>query len=90
MYLNTVTVEGFRASATDAFSCTFPDRFSVLLGSNNAGKTTVAMRCIWHILIDFRCCHDRRLRCLAAIHERSTLHFSSAATDRRDHLASPW
>jgi putative ATP-dependent endonuclease of OLD family len=41
MYLNTVTVEGFRASATDAFSCTFPDRFSVLLGSNNAGKTTV-------------------------------------------------
>lgn len=41
MYLSTVSVEGFRASATDAFSCTFPDRFSVLLGSNNAGKTTV-------------------------------------------------
>ena len=41
MYLNTITVEGFRASATGAFSCTFPDRFSVLLGSNNAGKTTV-------------------------------------------------
>ena len=41
MYLSTVTVEGFRASATDAFSCTFPDRFSVLIGSNNAGKTTV-------------------------------------------------
>jgi putative ATP-dependent endonuclease of OLD family len=41
MYLSTIRVEGFRASATDALTCTFPDRFSVLLGSNNAGKTTV-------------------------------------------------
>lgn len=32
---------GFRASATQAFTCSFPDRFSVLLGRNNAGKTTV-------------------------------------------------
>ena len=45
MYLSTVTVEGFRASATDAINCPFPDRFSVLLGSNNAGKTTVCVPC---------------------------------------------
>lgn len=41
MYLSAVTVEGFRASAAAAFTCRFPDRFSVLLGQNNAGKTTV-------------------------------------------------
>lgn len=41
MYLSSVSIEGFRASATGAFSCTFPDRFSVLIGQNNAGKTTV-------------------------------------------------
>lgn len=41
MYLSAVTVDGFRASASGAFTCRFPDRFSVLLGRNNAGKTTV-------------------------------------------------
>jgi putative ATP-dependent endonuclease of OLD family len=41
VYLSAVTINGFRASATRAFTCRFPDRFSVLLGQNNAGKTTV-------------------------------------------------
>ena len=41
MYLSAVTIEGFRASAKGEFTCSFPDRFSVLLGQNNAGKTTV-------------------------------------------------
>ncbi|MDA8316353.1 MAG: hypothetical protein M0010_14470 [Actinomycetota bacterium] len=41
MYLSTVSVAGFRAGAIDTFTCTFPGRFSVLLGANNAGKTTV-------------------------------------------------
>lgn len=41
MYLSTVTVRGFRAGASQDLTCTFPGRFSVLLGPNNAGKTTV-------------------------------------------------
>ncbi len=41
MYLSTVSVAGFRAGANDTFTCTFPGRLSVLLGANNAGKTTV-------------------------------------------------
>lgn len=41
MYLSSVTIEGFRASAAGMFSCVFPDRFAVLLGANNVGKTTV-------------------------------------------------
>jgi len=41
VYLSSVTIEGFRAAAGGAFTCRFPDRFSVLLGQNNAGKTTV-------------------------------------------------
>jgi putative ATP-dependent endonuclease of OLD family len=41
VYLSTVSVTGFRAGATDTFACTFPGRFGVLLGANNAGKTTV-------------------------------------------------
>ncbi|MCA1702174.1 MAG: AAA family ATPase [Actinobacteria bacterium] len=41
MYLSDVVVKGFRAGAQDDFGCTFPGRFSVLLGANNAGKTTV-------------------------------------------------
>ena len=36
-----MSVAGFRAGAIDTFTCTFPGRFSVLLGANNAGKTTV-------------------------------------------------
>ena len=41
MYLSVVTVKGFRASADGELSCTFPGRFSVLVGPNNVGKTTV-------------------------------------------------
>lgn len=41
MYLNSIRIEGFRAAAGGAFTCTLPNRFSVLLGQNNAGKTTV-------------------------------------------------
>lgn len=41
MYLSAITVEGFRASAHEAFTCQFPDRFSIILGQNNAGKTTI-------------------------------------------------
>lgn len=41
MYLSAVTVEGFRASAQGAFKCQFPDKFSVIIGQNNVGKTTV-------------------------------------------------
>lgn len=39
--MNSVSIEGFRAAAEVSFTCRFPDRFSVLLGQNNAGKTTV-------------------------------------------------
>lgn len=41
MYLSTITIRGFRAGATADLTCRFPGRFSVLLGPNNAGKTTV-------------------------------------------------
>ena len=41
MYLSSVTIRGFRAGASRELTCTFPGRFSVLLGPNNAGKTTV-------------------------------------------------
>jgi len=41
MFLSGVSVKGFRASATDDVVCRFPGRFSVLLGANNAGKTTI-------------------------------------------------
>lgn len=42
MYLSSVTVEGFRASATGSLTCTFPGRFSILVGANASGKTTVS------------------------------------------------
>lgn len=41
MHLSKVIVSGYRASAEAAFECTFPGRFSVLVGANNAGKTTL-------------------------------------------------
>jgi putative ATP-dependent endonuclease of OLD family len=41
VYLSTVTVKGFRAGAARDFTCLFPGRFAVILGPNNAGKTTV-------------------------------------------------
>lgn len=41
MYLSGVTVKGFRASVDEEISCAFPGRFSVLVGPNNVGKTTI-------------------------------------------------
>lgn len=41
MYLSSISIEGSRAAATEQLVCTFPGRFSVLLGANNAGKTTI-------------------------------------------------
>lgn len=42
MFLRRVTVRGFRASAEHQLACEFPGRFSLLVGANNAGKSTVA------------------------------------------------
>lgn len=42
MYLRRVSVSGFRAAGDGDITCEFPGRFSLLIGSNNAGKTTVA------------------------------------------------
>lgn len=41
MYLSALSIQGFRAAASSEFNCRFPGRFSVLVGANNAGKTTV-------------------------------------------------
>lgn len=41
MFLEKITVKGFRASADGEISCRFPGRFSLLIGGNNAGKTTI-------------------------------------------------
>ena len=42
MYLQRVAVRGFRAAADEEIVCEFPGRFSLLVGANNAGKSTVA------------------------------------------------
>lgn len=42
MHLTRLAVRGFRASATRELECRFPGRFSVLIGANSAGKTTVS------------------------------------------------
>lgn len=42
MFLRRLTVRGFRSAVADDVTCEFPGRFSLLIGSNNAGKTTVA------------------------------------------------
>ena len=42
MYLKQVTIGGFRASAGNQIQCQLPGRFAVLIGANNAGKTTIA------------------------------------------------
>lgn len=42
MYLSRLTVRGFRASAEAEIEAHLPGRFSVLVGANGAGKTTVA------------------------------------------------
>ncbi len=41
MYLSRLTVRGLRASAGPQLEVPIPGRFSVLVGANNAGKTTV-------------------------------------------------
>lgn len=41
MYLRRVEVEGFRASADGPVSCEFPGRFSLIVGANGSGKTTI-------------------------------------------------
>jgi putative ATP-dependent endonuclease of OLD family len=42
VYLSSIRVVGFRAAAGAQMLCKFPGRFSLLIGGNNAGKTTVA------------------------------------------------
>src|SRR5690554_2038582 len=42
MFLNRIRVEGFRAAAESTIECSFPGRFSVLVGANGTGKTTLA------------------------------------------------
>jgi putative ATP-dependent endonuclease of the OLD family len=41
VYLRKIVVRGFRSAAETDVTCLFPGRFSLLIGSNNAGKTTV-------------------------------------------------
>ncbi|MCQ3811833.1 MAG: AAA family ATPase [Acidimicrobiia bacterium] len=42
MFLRRVKVQGYRASVGADLECEFPGRFSVLVGANGTGKTTVA------------------------------------------------
>ena len=42
MHLRSVTVQSFRAAGDSTITCDLPGRFSLLLGSNGAGKTTVS------------------------------------------------
>jgi putative ATP-dependent endonuclease of OLD family len=42
VYLRTLTVSGFRASGNSEITVRLPGRFSVLVGANSAGKTTVS------------------------------------------------
>jgi len=42
MFLRRLTVRGFRSAVATELMCELPGRFSLLIGSNNAGKTTVA------------------------------------------------
>ncbi len=41
MYLKRLDVEGYRAAASTPLTCEFGGRFSLLLGANGAGKTTI-------------------------------------------------
>ena len=41
MYLKRITVEGYRAAAHATLSCEFKSRFSLILGANGSGKTTI-------------------------------------------------
>ncbi len=42
MFLERVEVKGYRAAVGGDFVCEFPGRFSVLVGANGTGKTTVS------------------------------------------------
>lgn len=42
MYLKRITVRGYRAACAEELVCELPGRFSVLLGANGTGKTTLA------------------------------------------------
>lgn len=42
MYLHKVTVNGYRAACDEGIVCEFPSRFSVLVGANGTGKTSIA------------------------------------------------
>ncbi|MEU8001068.1 AAA family ATPase [Catellatospora sp. NPDC049111] len=41
MYLSRLTVRGFRASGDEEIDVAFPGRFSILVGANGAGKSTI-------------------------------------------------
>ncbi len=41
MFLQKVTVHGFRAASEDPLACVLPGRFAVLAGANSAGKSTI-------------------------------------------------
>ena len=41
MYLERITVHGFRAASEDPLLCVVPGRFSVLAGANSSGKSTI-------------------------------------------------
>lgn len=41
MYLKRITIEGFRAAVPHPITLDLPGRFSLLVGSNGAGKTTI-------------------------------------------------
>lgn len=42
MHLKHVRVRGFRAGASTDLTCDLPGRFAVIVGANNAGKTTIS------------------------------------------------
>lgn len=42
MFIRRLTVRGFRSAADTDLTCELPGRFSLILGANNAGKTTLA------------------------------------------------
>lgn len=42
MFLKRVTLTGYRASCDNELVCDLPGRFSVILGANGTGKTTVS------------------------------------------------
>lgn len=47
VHLRKITVEGFRAAANSPLTVEFPGRFSLVVGSNGAGKTTINDSIYW-------------------------------------------